>query len=84
MDTATLLGLAAGTCTTVAFVPQLLRVIRTRSTTDLSLPMYVVICTGIFLWLLYGLIIDSLPVIAANAVTLAIAGAILFYKLRYR
>lgn len=84
MDTITLLGLAAGGLTTVAFLPQFIKVWRTRSAGDLSLPMYVVICSGIFLWLLYGIAIGSIPVILANAVTLVIAGGILIMKIRYR
>ncbi|MEW5794957.1 MAG: SemiSWEET transporter [Candidatus Zixiibacteriota bacterium] len=84
MNTATLIGLIAGTCTTTAFVPQLLKIWKSKSTRDISLWMYVVICTGIALWLIYGIIIDSLPVILANVVTLVIASAILILKIRYR
>ncbi|MEW6411901.1 MAG: SemiSWEET transporter [Candidatus Zixiibacteriota bacterium] len=84
MDTITLLGLVAGTLTTASFVPQLAKVLRTRSTGDISLAMYIVISLGIFLWLLYGLLIASYPVILANAFTLIIAGTILILKIRYR
>ncbi|MFH2048791.1 MAG: SemiSWEET transporter [bacterium] len=84
MDNTTLLGLAAGLLTTVAFIPQLVKVIKSRSTKDISLLMYVVISTGILLWLIYGLCIGSVPVIAANAVTLLIAVAILILKIRFR
>lgn len=84
LDGITVLGLLAGTLTTAAFFPQLLQAWRTRSVKDVSLAMYVVICSGIFLWLIYGLLIGSLPVILANVVTLFIAGAILYLKIRYR
>jgi len=84
MDSVTLLGLVAGSLTTAAFFPQLVKAWKSHSTKDISLLMYLVICTGILLWLIYGVIIGSLPVIAANAVTLVIASAILILKIRYR
>jgi MtN3 and saliva related transmembrane protein len=83
MDSVTLLGLAAGTLTTVSFFPQLIKTWKSRSTKDISLGMYVAFCSGILLWLIYGLLIDSVPVIAANAVTLVIACLILFLKLKH-
>ncbi len=82
MDSITFLGLIAGTLTTTAFLPQLIKVWKTRSAKDISLLMYIVICTGILLWLIFGFLIGSLPVIAANAVTLLIATAILILKIR--
>jgi len=84
MDGITVLGLVAGTLTTTAFLPQLIKVWKTRSAKDISLWMYLVICTGILLWLVFGVYIESLPVIAANAVTLVIAAAILILKIRFR
>lgn len=84
MDLIMILGLVAGTLTTAAFFPQLLLVLRTRSTHDISLAMYVVINSGILLWLVYGLLVNSVPVILANAVTLCISMAILVLKLRYK
>lgn len=84
MDGVTLLGLTAGVLTTTAFIPQFYKAWRSRSTHDISLWMYVNITTGIALWLVYGLLINSLPVILANVVTLVIALAILVLKIRYR
>jgi MtN3 and saliva related transmembrane protein len=84
MDYIATLGYLAGALTTLAFLPQLIKVIKTRSTRDISLVMFVVICTGIFLWLIYGILINSLPIILANIVTLIIAGAILILKIKYR
>jgi MtN3 and saliva related transmembrane protein len=83
MDKITLLGLIAGTLTTAAFLPQLIKVWKSRSTRDISLPMYVVFCTGILLWLIFGVCTGSLPVIAANAATLLIAITILVLKIRF-
>ena len=75
--------LAAAFCTTVAFLPQVIRTWRTRSTGDLSLGMFLVFTTGIFLWLVYGLYVHDLPLIAANSVTFVLSGTILFFKLRH-
>ncbi|MBS0473058.1 MAG: SemiSWEET family sugar transporter [Proteobacteria bacterium] len=79
----TLIGLAAAFCTTVAFLPQVIRSWRTRSTADLSLSMFLIFTTGIALWLVYGLFMHDLPLIAANGVTLVLSGTILFFKLRH-
>jgi len=79
----TLIGLAAAFCTTIAFLPQVIRTWRTRSTKDISLTMFLVFTTGIFLWLVYGVIIHDAPLIAANGVTFVLSGMILYFKLRY-
>ena len=77
-------GYAAAFCTTAAFVPQVLRVWRTRSTGDISLRMFLVLVTGLCLWVAYGLGRGELPVGVAHGATLLLAGTILFFKLRYR
>jgi len=77
------LGFAAAFCTTAAFVPQLVRVLRLRSARDISLPTFLLFSVGVFLWLLYGLYTGSKPVIASNAVTLVLSLSILILKLRY-
>ncbi len=79
----TAIGYLAGFLTTLAFVPQLVKVWRSRSTHDISLAMFIIFCIGIGLWLVYGLMIDSLPIILANTITLVIAFTILIYKIRY-
>ena len=84
MDVATLVGLVAGMLTTIAFLPQVRQSWRTKSTKDISLPMILTFCTGVLLWLIYGLMIRSLPVILANGVTIVLAGAILVMKLKWR
>lgn len=78
-----LVGTAAAVCTTIAFVPQLVRVYRLKSARDISLIMFTVFSVGELLWLIYGIFIRSLPVILANAVTLGLSLAILSLKLRY-
>jgi MtN3 and saliva related transmembrane protein len=77
------IGFSAATCTTIAFVPQALKAWRTRSTTDISARMFLLMVAGIILWLIYGTIIGDLPLIVANVVTLCLAGAILALKLRF-
>lgn len=83
MDGLTLLGLVAATLTTCSFVPQLTRVLRTRSAQDLSYGMFGAFSVGVLLWLVYGLLRHDLPVIASNAVTLALSVTILVLKIRY-
>ena len=78
-----LLGFAAAACTTLAYAPQFVKVWRTRSTEDISLGMFLVLVLGVALWLLYGLLSGDGPLIASNAITLVLAGAILFMKLKY-
>ena len=75
------LGYVAAFCTTVAFVPQAIRVYRTRKTDDLSLSMFLVFTLGVGLWLVYGVLQSNGPVLVANAVTILLAGYILWMKL---
>ncbi|MGH8750879.1 MAG: SemiSWEET transporter [Burkholderiales bacterium] len=77
-----LLGLIAGFLTTLAFVPQAWRVWKTRSVKDISLGMYVIFTSGVGLWLVYGVMIQSLPLILANIVTFVLALFILAMKIR--
>jgi len=77
-----IIGYAGAFLTTLAFFPQAWKVIKTRETHSISLAMYVLFTAGVFLWLLYGLLIESLPVVCANAVTLALSGIILTIKLK--
>src|SRR4051795_4989559 len=78
-----LIGFAAATCTTVAYAPQAIKVWKTRSTGDISLGMFLVMVLGLALWLVYGLLSGDAPLVAANAVTMVLAGGILFMKLKY-
>jgi len=74
------MGYVAAACTTFAFVPQAVRVWRTRSADDISLTMYLTTIVGVCLWIAYGLRIHSTPLIAANVTTLALALAIVVGK----
>jgi MtN3 and saliva related transmembrane protein len=84
MDFVTLIGVAAAVLTTTAFMPQAVKVWRTRSTGDISLAMWSVLVVGIVLWLTYGVLIGDLPLILANGVTLLPAVTVLAFKLRYK
>jgi MtN3 and saliva related transmembrane protein len=83
MPLAMLIGLAAACCTTLAYAPQAIKTWRTRQTRDISLGMFVLMVTGVALWLIYGLLIGDLPLILANLVTLSLSGTILVLKLRH-
>lgn len=80
----TITGLVAGTLTTVSFVPQLLRTWRLRRAHDMSGWWLASFMGGVILWLIYGILLPSLPVIVANAATLALMLPILAMKMSYR
>ena len=84
MNAIQVLGLVAGSLTTAAFFPQVLKTWKTRSAKDLSLGMFSLFCSGVALWLVYGFMVNDVPVIAANAITLMLASTLLFFKLRFR
>ena len=77
-------GYVAATLTTASFVPQALLTLRTRRADGISLPMYAMFTTGVALWLAYGVLTGAWPVIAANAITLVLAGLILATAWRSR
>ncbi|WP_414710009.1 SemiSWEET transporter [Pseudorhodoplanes sp.] len=83
MSLVMLIGLAAAVCTTLAYAPQVIKAWRTRQTKDISLGMFVLMVTGVVLWLVYGVLIGDVPLIVANLVTLSLAGTILVLKLRH-
>jgi MtN3 and saliva related transmembrane protein len=77
------LGGIAATLTTVSFVPQAVRALRTRDTRGISLLMYAVFTLGIAFWLAYGWMLQAWPIVIANAITLVLSGEILALKLRF-
>lgn len=77
------LGYTAATLTTLSFVPQAVKTIRSKDTRGISLGMYVAFTIGIGFWLAYGIALESWPMIVANLVTLLLATTILGLKLRY-
>jgi MtN3 and saliva related transmembrane protein len=78
-----IIGFIAGTCTTISFIPQILKILKTGKVRDISVSMYVVLTTGIFLWFVYGIFLGALPVVAANGVSLVLCLWILVMKFVY-
>jgi MtN3 and saliva related transmembrane protein len=84
MNIVTGIGLLAGSLTTIAFLPQAIKTWKTKSTRDVSLGMFITFCTGVLLWIIYGLLIEDLPVLMTNIVTFILASTILWFKLKYK
>jgi len=78
-----IIGIAAGILTTIAFLPQLMRAIKTKHTKDLSLITFSLFGVGVFLWLIYGILLRELPIILANAVTLVFVVLIAVMKIKH-
>ena len=78
------LGLIAGVMTTAAFLPQVIKAWASRSPSDISLVMFLVLASGILLWLVYGIFIKDIPLVLANSITLVFAIAILIAKLKFK
>lgn len=84
MNKVQLLGLVAGSCTTIAFLPQVIKTWKSGSAKDLSLGMFSFFCFGVLLWLIYGIMVGDIPVIVANLLTLILASSLLFFKLKFK
>ena len=82
-DATQLLGYAAGVITTISFIPQLIRLVKTKSGKDISFAMMLLFSTGVLAWLIYGVLTLSLPIIIANSLTLLISLGIMGLKLYY-
>jgi len=70
--------------TTIAFLPQLFKIWQSKSAKDVSLEMLIIFCSGVFLWLVYGIYLQALPIIIANLLTLIFNLIILWFKIKYR
>ena len=84
MDLTVALGLLAGGLTTVSFIPQVLKIWKTRSAEDVSLKMFLALCVGVALWLVYGFIKKDTAILVTNGFTLVLASAILGMKLKFK
>lgn len=78
------LGLMAGFLTTIAFLPQVVKSWKSKQTRDISLTMFLITASGVFLWLVYGILIKDLPLIIANLITFIFAVSILALKIKYK
>ena len=83
MSTTTMLGFLAGLLTTISFLPQVVKTWKSRSASDLSLGMLFVFSVGVICWLVYGLLLQEMPMILWNAVTLVLVLIILIMKLKF-
>jgi len=84
IETITIIGLSAATLTTISFIPQVMKVWKTKKTKDISLRMYIIFCIGMSLWLIYGIMLKELPIILANSITIVLGLIILFFKIKYK
>ena len=82
-DGTTLIGLIAAICTTCSFLPQVIKIWRSKKTKDVSLLMYAILTTGLFLWLIYGFILKDFPLILANSMSLTLSTCVLLLKIRH-
>lgn len=82
LDVKDMMGFIAAFLTTTAFVPQAYHSWKTRDLSGISLPMYTMFTLGVAAWLIYGLMIDSLPVIVANAITLLLSAIVMYLKIK--
>ncbi len=83
MTEATLIGLAAGVFTTISFLPQVIKAWKSKSTKDISIGMYIVLGVGLLLWVIYGVAINSKPIIITNAIGLILTLLVLLLKMKY-
>lgn len=79
-----ILGLTAGTITSITFLPQVIHIWKTKSAKDLSLLMLLLLILGVLLWLTYGLIVMDAAIIYTNSMVLAMSLILLFFKLKYK
>ncbi|MDA3870921.1 MAG: SemiSWEET transporter [Candidatus Marinimicrobia bacterium] len=84
MNWITIIGFLAATGTTISLLPQAIKIIKTKHAKDISLGMYLILTTGIFLWLVYGILIKDLPLIVANGISLFFSVSVLILKLIYK
>ena len=82
MDITAIIGNIAALLTTISFLPQAIKTIKTKDTGSLSFPMYLLFVTGVALWLIYGTLNNQMPIIIGNLVTLVLAGIILAFMVK--
>ena len=80
----TIIGLTAAAFTTIALFPQLIKVWKTKSTRDISTGMFSLYCCGVFLWFVYGICLNNLPLMIANSLAFIQGIIILIFKAKYK
>lgn len=84
MDYVMILGFVAGALAVIAYIPQVVKIWKTKSTKDISLGMFAILSTAVFLWLIYGILVKSPPIIMTNALIFTLALIILILKIKYK
>lgn len=79
----TIIGMIAAICTTIAFIPQVIHTLRSRDTSGISLSMYAIFTSGVFFWLIYGVLLREWPIIIGNTITFCLASVVLLMKLKH-
>lgn len=83
MDIVTIIGFIAGTLTTASFLPQVIKIWKTKDTTSISLLMYISFTAGVAMWLLYGILINDPPLYIVNGIALVLTSSVLILKIKY-
>ncbi|MCR4301496.1 MAG: SemiSWEET transporter [Sulfuricaulis sp.] len=84
MELVNIVGFAAGALTTLAFVPQVIKIWKSKHARDISLGTFAIFSFGVTMWLLYGIQLGAVPIILANGMTLVLSLTILFFKIKYK
>ena len=84
INTVELVGFIAGTLSTCSFLPQVIKVWKTKSTRDISLTTFIFYCAAMLMWLTYGILSGSKPIIVTNSIVSVLSFIILFFKLKYK
>ncbi len=84
MQAIEILGLVAGTITSITFLPQVVKIWQTKSAKDLSLMMLLLLMLGVVLWLIYGLVVMSAAIIYTNSMVLGMSLIMLYFKLKFK
>lgn len=84
MSLESIIGFVAAASTTVSFIPQAIKTIKTRQTKDISLLMYALLTFGVLMWTIYGIMVNDLPVLLANGITIIFAAIVLVLKIKHK
>lgn len=84
MNWTQIIGLAAGVCTAISLVPQVVKTIKEKEAEDVSLLMLLVLGTGLALWIVYGMKRNDLPIIATNSFSLLVNITMVILRIRYK
>ncbi|MEZ5344297.1 MAG: SemiSWEET transporter [Pyrinomonadaceae bacterium] len=84
MNWTKILGLIAGFCTTLAVAPQIYKTWKKKDVEDISLRMFIVLCTGLLLWTIYGILQRDLPIILANGISFSLNSLMLFFYFKFK